>query len=448
MAATRAAGNAEKGLYMVNLTIKRPEHEEEVVTFDQPVEATIGRSAGCTFCLDFDPMVSRMHAVFIMEPPMIRIKDLNSTNGLVINGKLIGGYGSEKPEHPIELHNDDEVMIGNTLFKIAISDGASSGTTRAIRYGENSTVISSRSVAAGDVSQADEGMEETVNSMAQAAPAIPGHRIKGLLGTGRMGEVYQAVSRDTGEMVAIKMINPGVEFTKKMLDDFKAELEQARGVRHPHFVRLLGAGATNPKTLYLILEFVNGEDLGSYRLRCPNGRVPLHAAYKLMLQMASTLCYAHSHGIVHRDLKPQSVILYDDNGVVMTKITDVGLVKFLEDSGITTFGTHAPDSRSLAYTAPEQLSELRDSKPTADVFALSAIFYEMLTGEIPYDFPHDNYRENMEIVANAAIVPIEERLPGLPEPLVVIIDRGLSNEPEERYQSCCDLLEALENVRV
>lgn len=437
---------------MVILTIIRPEREPEVVTFEHPTEVSIGRSAGCGFCLDYDPMVSRMHAVLLVEPPIVCIKDLNSTNGLAINGEIFGGYGSDNLVQQRELFDGDEISIGATKFRIKITDAESapgSKPTRAVRYEEKSTVVSSRYAA--DMKhgeQANGNLEETVGSVPPAFPEAPGYRTKGQIGSGRMGDVYQVTARDGGELAAMKIINPDVAFSKKMLDDFRHELEGVKALRHPNLARILSTGALGPKSIYLITEYVNGEDMGSYLKRCPNGRVPLHAAFGLMRQIATAMCHAHSHGFVHRSLRPENIILYDENGKLMIKITGIGVSKCLEDAGITGLTPVAPKTENLAYMAPEQLAELRDHKPVGDVFAVAAVFYQMLTGHAPYNFVSEDPRENRAVVANADIIPIEERLPGLPEPLVVVMDRALSGESDDRYQNCCDFLDALENVRV
>lgn len=100
------------------LVLVKPDQQEEVLVFDKPTELTFGRSSACTCCLDFDPLVSRMHAVLLIDPPTVRIRDLNSTNGLIVNGELYGGPEGEKPSQTMELRIGDEVIIGSTIVQI------------------------------------------------------------------------------------------------------------------------------------------------------------------------------------------------------------------------------------------------------------------------------------------------------------------------------------------
>lgn len=439
---------------MVKITVIRPDREPETLVFEKPTELTVGRSAGCELCLDFDPMVSRMHAVFLFDPPTVRVKDLNSTNGLMINGVAYGGYEGDAVMKPRELHDGDEVMIGGTTFRIGTDGGTNENAKHPhdIYPKDKSTVIDAKVAqtrsARGSAVPSTIGINETVTGMENLFPEIPGYRIRGHIGDGKTSSVYYGLSQDDGQRVAIKFITADTPFTKKMLDDFLHETQELRLILHPNIVRLIDVGALGPQNLYLVLEYINGEDLESYLRRCPKHRMPLHSAFALMLQLGAAMCYAHTHGLVHRNLKPRNIILFDDNGKVRAKVEDVGLARSMDDSGIVVTEQMDLDTLSIGYTAPEQLADIRDPKPTSDVFSLAAISYEMLTGKIPYDFPGGNIAENMAIVAGGRVVPIEERLPDLPEPLVVVIDRALSAEPEERYQNCCDFLEALENMRM
>ena len=437
---------------MVTLTIQRPGVDAEAVAFETSAEVTIGRSSGCTLCLDSDPMVSRMHAVLLVDPPAIRIKDLNSTNGIVINGVSYGGAFGEKIVQPHELHDGDEVGIGSTVVHVGLAGESrtDSKPTRAVRYEDKGTVISSRlsAVVTDDGDNGDADLNQTLGNMPEASPQVPGFVIRGLVGKGEVASVYQARSSDNGDVVAIKVLTPNISFTKRILDDFKVEMDGVKSLRHPHLVRFYSAGALSPQNIYLVQEYVSGENLASYLTRCPKHRLPLKTAFGIAVQICSALCEAHNHGFIHRELKPENILLFDDGGKISAKVTDVGLTRSLEDSGITGLSHLSSGPRSIRYAAPEQLTEIRDVKAASDVFSLTSIFYEMLTGSSPYELPEDGEAITVETVARAPIIPVEERMPGLPESLVVIIERGLSKEPEERYQTCCDLLDALENVRI
>ncbi len=100
----------------------------------------------------------------------------------------------------------------------------------------------------------------------------------------------------------------------------------------------------------------------------------------------------------------------------------------------------------IGYLAPEELSQQCEGKPSADVFSLGCVFYQMVTGRAPYAFGKG--ASALRVVEEGRIRPIEELVPGLPETIIVSVERALSPEPEMRYQSACEMLEAMESIRV
>ncbi len=429
---------------MIRLTLLKPEQPPEEIVFTEPTELSVGRSGSCNCILDFDPLVSRMHAVFLVDPPVVRIKDLNSTNGLVINGETFGALSEQKILQPLELRDGDEVSIGSSRFIVNVvhdePPGAGAGTG-AKPAEKPSAMVNSRILAA---SVSDAGLEETVSGVRTELPSISGYRLTKFLSSSSMGAVYQAVALKDNTTVAIKVITPKIPITSKMFEDFRREIDNARRLQHPNLVKLLAAGELNGESIYLVTEFVHGENLTSIIETSPNGRISLHNSYNIILQLANVVCHLQTQGYLHMDLKPSSILIADEAGRLKAKITDQGFARFLDETGIMPRGFATDDIGKLGFIAPEELSPINDPKPTADVFSLSAVFYAMLTGRSPYRFESD--LPPREVVTQGLIVPIEEALPGIPEPLVVIIERGLSVDADARYQNVCDLYEALESA--
>ncbi|MCC8166127.1 MAG: serine/threonine protein kinase, partial [Planctomycetes bacterium] len=290
----------------------------------------------------------------------------------------------------------------------------------------------------------DAGLEETVASVRTELPKINGYRLTKFLSSSAMGSVYQGVAVKDNTTVAIKVITPRIPITSKMFEDFRREIDNARRIQHPNLVKLLAAGEIKGESIYMVSEFVHGENLTSIIETSPNGRISLHNSYNIILQLANAVCHLQTQGYLHMDLKPSSILIADEAGRLKAKITDQGFARFLDETGIMPRGYATDDINKLGFIAPEELSPIQDPKPTADVFSLSAVFYAMLTGRSPYRFESD--LPHREVVAQGLIVPIEEALPGIPEPLVVIIERGLSVDADARYQNVCDLYEALESA--
>ncbi len=422
---------------MVRLTVHRPDRLPESFSYDEPAEISVGRSRTCTYCIESDPMVSRLHAVILIDPPSVRIKDLNSTNGLAINNERYG-VGGKSLAQPVELQDGDEVMVGQT--RIVVSQVPSPGGMTVARNTPGGRM------SADDNAFLTAPAAETVSAMPPSMPPVAGYKLTRIISLASTGSVYLGVDESDGKQVAIKIFSPEIPFSRKTLEDFRQEIDAARRVTHPNLVRLLSAGELERGGMYLVMEYAPGQNLTNFIRSQTGGRLPLKTAYNLMLQLSSAVCYFHRHGFTHMDIKPASVIIQDDDGRDLAKITDQGFSRFLDETGILPRGYMGHDTHRLAYLPPEELLPVIEPKPTADIFSLSAVFYLMLTSQVPYNFGEGE--ANRIMVEKGQIVPIEERLPGLPEPLVVIVERGLSLDPEARYQTGCELLDALETVRV
>ncbi len=469
---------------MVRLTVEKPNQEADTVTFDAPAELTIGRSSECAYCLDFDPLVSRMHAVLLVDPPSIRIKDLNSTNGLVINGEVFGASSNQRLIQPLELRDGDEVMVGQTRFAVSVGDadldlGPEFMRLKAEQEAADAAAAPARPAAPeprcelrveafpGDFPGGADAMEtlsgaafgmgatkvvargrevnETVADLAAVCPEIPGYRVDRFVAAGKTGNVYKARSAANGKNVILKVSPPGGPFSRKLVDDFRREMEEFRELSHRGIAELFAFGDMGQSTFFAASEFVNGENLASYLTRCPGSRIPNNIAFSLLRQMTDAICYLHNSGIVHRDIHPGGVMLFDDNGKLRAKFTDAGTPRFWIESGLGARSLMAGETAArLGFIAPEELVQQGEAKPSADVFSLGSVFYRMVTGRVPYEFSDDV--SAARVVEEARIRPIEEFAQGLPETVVVIAERALAPEPEMRYESAIEMLEALENI--
>ncbi len=440
---------------MVRITVEKPDREAETLTFESPAELTVGRGADCACRLKFDPMVSRMHAVLLIDPPSVRVKDLNSTNGLVINGELFGAANNQRLIQPLELRDGDEMYIGETRFTVAVLDtGLDLGT-------EFSRIKAEQEVAAVEVAggrrerpggksmsgriAAPGGKFETGAALAAVCPDIPGYRVERYLAEGLAGSVYKARAAESGVAVVLKTASPAGAFTGELAEEFRRGMEEARELSHLGLAELYAYGDAG-QTLYTVSEFVNGETLASYLARCPRNRMPLGVSFDLLRQMAGALCYLHRNSIVHRDIHPGGIILYDDNGRLRMKLSEAGLARFWMESGL---GARAmPGGEGLAerlgYLAPEELVQRSEAKASGDVFSLACVFYRMISGRVPYEF--GGGKSALRVVEEGRIRPIEDVMPGLPETVAVSVDRALSPDPEARYQSACEVLDALESI--
>jgi WD40 repeat protein len=268
------------------------------------------------------------------------------------------------------------------------------------------------------------------------APAIresvPGYEIMLELGRGGMGVVYKARHVGLGRLVALKMILAGVHLGPKDLERFRSEAAAVAGLQHVHIVQLYEFGEYEGRP-YFSLEYVEG---GSLAQRLKGAPLPARQAAELAEKLARAIHYAHERGIVHRDIKPANILLTTDGH---PKLTDFGLAKQIRTTGNTQTGTVMG---TPSYMAPEQaLGKSRAVGPAADVYALGAILYEMLTGRPP--FRSETPLDTMLQVASEEPVPISRLQPRLPQDLQTICMKCLQKEPHKRYASAGALADDL-----
>ncbi len=265
-------------------------------------------------------------------------------------------------------------------------------------------------------------------------PGVPGYEILEELGRGGMGVVYKARQLRLNRLVALKMILAGEYAGTDAVERFLAEAQIVARLRHPNIVQIHAIGDCEGRP-YVELEYVEGGSLG---LRLDGTPWPPRAAARLVESLASALAEAHRTGIVHRDLKPANILMTDDG---TPKITDFGLAKSSEkDLGLT-----KTDSilGSPSYMAPEQAEgQAKDVGPEADIYALGANLYELLTGRPPFVGP--TVLATLDLVKNAEPVPPRRLQPGLAADLETICPKCLRKEPQRRYESADALAEDLD----
>jgi WD40 repeat protein len=267
-------------------------------------------------------------------------------------------------------------------------------------------------------------------------PTVPGYEIKAELGRGGMGVVYQARQVKLNRLVALKMILAGAHAGEGELARFKTEAEAVARLQHPHIVQIHEVGEHNGLP-YFSLEFCEGGSLESKLGGAP--RPPGEAA-RLVETLARAMDAAHRAGIVHRDLKPANVLLAGDG---TPKITDFGLAKKLDQTDQTASGAIMG---TPSYMAPEQASgKSKEVGPPADVYALGAILYEVLTGRPP--FKAATAFDTIAQLLQDEPVPPRLLQPQTPRDLETICLKCLYKEPNKRYASALALADDLRRIQ-
>jgi eukaryotic-like serine/threonine-protein kinase len=265
------------------------------------------------------------------------------------------------------------------------------------------------------------------------------YEILGELGRGAMGVVYRAVDPVIGRNVAVKTIRLSEQGTglsrQELLSRFQTEARAAGLLTHPNIVVVYDAGEEDG-LYYITMELVEGKSL---QAQIDGGdSFPTARVIRILEQTCSALQFAHERNIVHRDIKPANLMLTGDDTV---KVTDFGTAKILQ-FGTVQQTTHVMGTPS--YMSPEQVK----GKPVdgrTDIFSLGVVLYEMLTGEKP--FPGQSITTVIYKIVNEDPIPPRQLNPSIHPGLNEIVLRALAKEPEQRYQSCREMLEDLHNYR-
>jgi serine/threonine protein kinase len=271
-----------------------------------------------------------------------------------------------------------------------------------------------------------------IPSVGLATLALLGRRydILGEAGRGAMGQVYKARDRETGEIVALKLLKPEIASDPGMVERFKSELLFARRITHKNVCRVYEFNRIDG-IAYTSMEFVEGESLRCVLRRF--GSLALRKGIDVALQMCAGLKEAHAQGIVHRDLKPENVMI-DTQGNV--KVMDFGIARSMEALTLLTGSLVG----TPAYMAPEQAAG-KTVDYRADIYALGLMMYEMFTGTQPF------HAENVVALALKHMQelprPPREIEPSMSGSVENTILKCLEKAPEKRFQSIAELETAL-----
>src|SRR4051812_24828185 len=270
-----------------------------------------------------------------------------------------------------------------------------------------------------------------VPSPLQIGDTIGGFRLESQLGEGGMGVVWLAEEVDgQHRRAALKVLPEELAGNDEIRERFLRESSYAERVKHPNIAEVYGAGDENGH-LWLAMRYLEGTDLSSIIRR--GGPMAPRRALDIVGQAAGALDEAHAAGLLHRDIKPANIMLASSNGAEQAFIIDFGLGKApqTDEQGLTKPGQFVG---TIDYTAPEQITQTQTLDGKVDQYSLGCVFYEMLTGEVP--FPKK--RDVEVIMAHVGEPPpkASEKRPGLPLAVDDVIAKAMAKDPGDRYESC------------
>jgi serine/threonine protein kinase len=279
--------------------------------------------------------------------------------------------------------------------------------------------------------------EARANSSRRYAP-IGKYDLLAHIATGGMGAIYKAVDRDSGTVVALKILSPTLLASRpNLLERFRREARRGVRLRHENLVAIHEWGEENG-IYYLALEYVDGVDLHEY----VNRRGPLEPlpATMILIQAVRALDYLYQQEVVHRDIKPSNFLISEQDGELFVKLTDLGVAR---DAGEDEFRVTQEGFTvgTVDYMAPEQARDSSLADIRSDLYSLGCTFFHMLAGRPP--FPEGGLTERLYKHAEDAPPDISEINARVSPALATVVRRMLAKRPADRYQTPGELLRAL-----
>jgi len=257
------------------------------------------------------------------------------------------------------------------------------------------------------------------------------YKILAKIGVGGMAVIYKAKDTLLDRFVAIKVLKEEYVNNEQFLKKFKREAQAAARLTHANIVNVFDVGEEE-ELHYIVMELIEGQTLKEYIEE--RGCLTWKETLAIVLQIASALDIAHKNNIIHRDIKPQNILMTDDG---IPKVTDFGIAKAVTSSTVTTDGDAMG---SVHYISPEQArGGFVDER--SDLYSLGIMMYEMLTGILPYVGDTVVSIAIQHIQSN--VPHIETVTPNIPQAVADIANKLTAKQPEKRYQSALDLMNAI-----
>jgi serine/threonine-protein kinase len=363
-----------------------------------------------------DRHAAKIHFLVELGPAFCRLTN-HSDQGTLVNGMLV-------KDTPCDLRHGDLVKAGNSVFRVEV-----------LRRGVPAELAPSPTVVGPRSSFLL--LEDTTGPAEEAPPAPPsppievhppGYRLLQPLGTGGMGTVWLAEDR-AGQRVACKVVRPDKALDPETCARFRRETNHLRDLRHRNIVGFREAGELHG-LLYLVMEYVPGSSLAELLRR--QGPFAVGRAVRLMCQVLQALGEAHNNGVVHRDVKPSNILVQAGPGGEEVRLADFGLAKAYQSAEVgQSLTLPGVIGGTLAFAAPEMVSDFRRAGPLADQYAAAATLYNLLTGCHVHDA--GNAVQMLDRIRTCDAVPLGRRRAGLPDGLVSAVHRALEREPRLRF---------------
>ena len=259
------------------------------------------------------------------------------------------------------------------------------------------------------------------------------YKVQYLVGSGTFARVYRAVHRQSGEVVAVKVLRSRYRENEAQYTQFVREGRLGITLRHPNIVPIFEVFSEG-KIHFLVMEFVEGWNLRDF-VKIRKKVDPLQAT-RLMIGMADGLGYAFQHGLTHRDLKMNNVLV---SSAGEPKLVDFGLAALDESGNDDLLSGEMPNTRTVDYAALERATGVRKDDTRSDIYFLGCIFYNMLTGQAPLSETKDRL-QRLSKSRFLEVAPIQKVDPSIPHWVALVVNKSMALDAARRYQSPAAML--------
>jgi len=271
------------------------------------------------------------------------------------------------------------------------------------------------------------------------------YRLTRLLGRGGMGAVWEGTHLSLGTRVAVKFIDAEYAESPEARSRFENEARAAARLRSKHVVEVYDHGVSGDGRPFIVMEFLQGEPLDKRLDRL--GRLPSKDTAQIVMQVCRALSKAHAANIVHRDLKPENVFLVwdDEDGTDVVKVVDFGIAKFNDASMSSSAATRTGSVLGTPhYMSPEQARGLRSVDSRSDLWSVAVIAYRCIVGALPFE---GEAVGDLLVKLCTAPIPVPSRIaPDVPPGFDAWLQKALTREPAQRFQTAAQLSESLAAV--
>lgn len=262
------------------------------------------------------------------------------------------------------------------------------------------------------------------------------YKVDRIIGAGGMGMVVQATHIALQDRVALKFLLPEFVGNESLCARFLREAQAAVRIKSPHVARVVDVGTLESGAPYMVMEYLEGHDLGN--------EVERHGPYNVeqcalwMLQACEALAAAHAAGVVHRDIKSANLfVTHGPDGSSIIKVLDFGISKVSNTTGVSSLTRTHTAMGSPMYMSPEQMRSARDVDARADIWSLGVVMFEVLTGKLP--FVAESMPQLVALVLESPAPSIRAERPDLPERMNAIVTKCLQKSLADRYQTIAEL---------